>query len=160
MNEKFKKALGLDKPKITLLILACALVLHFAFPRYIVRTGSMIPTIPPGSYVVTCSIPVFCSQVDKGDIVIFRPIKSISDYAWVHRITAVSGEKITTPDQKGRVDVSLKFQANHKDHKPEIIVIPEFFAYQCGDSVTSYHGLVPKELITGKVLFHFKGPWL
>ena len=97
--------------------------------------------------------------IGKDDVAVFAPVAQISYAPWIHRIVANSGEKITPPVRKGRVDVSSGARALHTNETTESLVVPDGFFYQSGDSATSYHGLVPKEIIIGKVLFHFKLPW-
>lgn len=160
MNTKLKKALGLDRPRLTLSIICFGIAMHFAFPRYIFATGSMVPTIPPGSYVVACRSPLLPSSMGKNDFAVFKPVEGVSPKPWMHRIVAVSGEKITPPDRKGRVDISTEARSKRRDESQAPLIVPESFFYQSGDSQSSYHGLVPQEIVIGKVLFHFKLPWL
>ena len=108
MNQKLKKALGLDRPRRTLFIISCFVAAHIAFPRYVVATGSMIPEIPPGSYVVACRIPLLPIEIRKNGVVVFKPVKGISPAPWIHRILADSGEHITPPNRGGRVDISAE----------------------------------------------------
>lgn len=159
MNAKLKKALGLDRPRLNLSIICAAIGIRFAFPPYVIATGSMAPTIPPGSFVVTCRKGLLPGLIGKNDLVVFKAVKGISPAPWLHRIVADSGEQITPPVRKGRVDVSPEARAQPRDESTQSLVVPKGFFYQSGDSSTSYHGLVPQELVIGKVLFHFKLPW-
>lgn len=159
MNAKLKKALGLDRPRLTLSIIFCGIGIHLAFPRYVVATGSMVPTIPPGSYVVACRTPLLPRSIGKNDVAVFKPVEGVSPAPWIHRIVADSGEKITPPGRKGRVDISTEARSMRRDESQEQLVVPESFYYQSGDSQTSSHGLVPQEIVIAKVLFHFKLPW-
>lgn len=65
-----------------------------AFPRYIVATWSMEPTIPQGSYVVASRIPMWVSDPSAGDIVVFHPEDRISKFPWMHRILGEPGMPI------------------------------------------------------------------
>ena len=159
MNAKLKKALGLDRPRRTLLIICLGIVIHFTFPCYIVATGSMVPAIPPGSYVVALRLSLLPVSIGKNDIAIFQPVEGVSLNPWVHRIVADSGEQITPPNRKGRVDISDEGSAEKRIKSTDSLMIPESFFYQSGDSADSYHGLVPKRMAVGKVIFHFKLPW-
>jgi len=159
MNAKLKKALGLDRPRLTLSIIFCGIGIHLAFPRYVVATGSMIPTIPPGSYVIALRLPLLPVSIEKNDVAVFRPVKGISPAPWIHRIVADSGEQITPPNREGRVDISAEGIGEKRDKSTEPLLVPESFVYQSGDSATSYHGLIPKSMVVGKVFFHLKLPW-
>jgi hypothetical protein len=159
MNPKLKKALGLDRPRLTLTIISLGIAMHFAFPRYVVATGSMIPTIPTGSFVQCLRLPLLPVSIEKNDIAVFRPVKGISPYPWIHRIVADSGEQITPPNREGRIDVSAEGIGEKRDESTEPLLVPESFVYQSGDSEASYHGLIPKSMVVGKVFFHFKLPW-
>jgi signal peptidase I len=163
MNAKLKKALGLNRPWITLLILCCAtglvMVLRYVFPPYIVATGSMIPTIPPGSFLLSVRRSLVPAEIEKNDVLVFKPVAGVSQYPWVHRIVGISGEMISTQDRQGRVDISLEGIARHREALVESFMIPNGFLYQSGDSASSYYGLVPEEMVVGKMLFHFKLPW-
>ena len=159
MNANLKKALGLDRPRLTLSILCGVIGIAFAFPPYVVATESMAPTMPPGSFVVTCRSVLLPASVGKNDLAVFKPVKGFSSAPWIHRIVADSGEEITPPARKGRVDVSLEATAQPREESTRSFVVPKGFFYQSGDSPTSYHGLIPHEDVIGKVLFHFKLPW-
>ena len=156
MNTKLKFFLGLDRPLLTLSSLCIIITLHFAFPRYLVATGSMDPTIPSGSIVVACRLP---TSIDKNDIAVFEPVEGVSSNPWVHRIMANAGEDYSPMNRKGRVDISTNATAQPTDYSPQQLLIPENFFYQSGDSSNSYHGLVPQKLVIAKVLFHFNLPW-
>lgn len=158
MNEKLRRVLGLNRPRLTLSIIGCAVALRFAFPCYVAATRSMMPTIPPGSYVVSMSIRLLPRSVEKNDVVVFKPVEGVSPKPWIHRIVANSGEKFAAPRRSGRVDISADGVAE-KDASATTLVIPDSFVYQSGDSTTSYHGLVHREMVIGVVLFHFKLPW-
>jgi len=119
----------------------------------------MVPTIPPGSYVVTCRVPLLPASIGKNDVAVFRPVEGVSPHPWVHRVIAVAGEKLTPPKRKGRVDITDEAEAQHRNEAPDMLQIPESCVYQSGDSTSSYHGLVAEEIVIAKVLFHFKLPW-
>ena len=159
MNTKLKKALGFHRPRLSLASICCGVALHFAFPRYIVATGSMVPTIPPGSYVVACRLPLLPTSIGKNDVVVFKPVEGVSPAPWIHRIVADAGEQVAPPDRIGRVDISIEAKAQHLKEATDPLVVPDSSFYQSGDFATSYHGLVAKELAIAKVLFHFKLPW-
>jgi signal peptidase I len=159
MKANLKKALGLNRPRLTLSILFGAIGIAFAFPPYVVATGSMAPTMPPGSFVITCRSVLLPMPIGKNDLAVFKPVKGISTAPWIHRIVADSGEEITPPVRKGRVDVSPEAIAQPGDESTKSFVVPKGFFYQSGDSSSSYHGLIPQEVVIGRVLFHFKLPW-
>ena len=119
----------------------------------------MVPAIPPGSYVVALRLSLLPVSIGKNDIAIFQPVEGVSLNPWVHRIVADSGEQITPPNRKGRVDISDEGSAEKRIKSTDSLMIPESFFYQSGDSADSYHGLVPKRMAVGKVIFHFKLPW-
>ncbi|OVE81555.1 hypothetical protein BVY04_02910 [bacterium M21] len=156
MNKKLKKMLGFDRPKISAFVLMIVVATHFAFPRYVVATESMVPTIPKGSYVVTIHEDLLRSEPKKGDIVVFAPVKGVSPYPWMHRVIGLENEVFNPFTRKGRVDIDDAYTVTQKT---DIETIPEGYIYQSGDSDRSYYGLVIKELIRGKVLFHFELPW-
>lgn len=153
MNPKLKCQLGLDRPKRTAAIIAVLALLHFCFPRYVVATGSMEPTIPVGSYVVTSRLAFLFGPPKAGDIVVFDPVAGISTRPWVHRIQAVSGDRFVPPERAGRKDTDS--DAHHVGGER----VPTGYVYQSGDSAKSYHGLAAQKLITGKVFWHFRLPW-
>jgi len=158
MNDSFKKALGLHRPRLTLSIIISSIVIHFAFPRYVIATNSMSPTIPRGSFVVSSVVPL-SGPIRTNDVVVFEPVVGVSSNPWIHRIIASPGSNFFPENREGRVDISAEGYAEHKNIPAAPITIPEYFYYQSGDSESSYHGLVHKELVIGKVLFHFKIPW-
>lgn len=137
------------------LIIAAILAAHLIFPRYVVATGSMRPTIPPGSYVLACRIPYWFSGPSKGDIVVFTPAKPICEFPWIHRIVGEPGTRI--PEAAKDRAPSSRSDLWASAEVPSII--PEGYFYQSGDSTKSYHGLVPRSQIMAKVLFHFQLPW-
>jgi signal peptidase I len=159
MNQRLKKALGLDRPLTILAVICIGFAITFIFPSYIVDTGSMDPAIPPGSFVVSVRLPLFPVPIEKNDIAIFRPAEGVSAHPWVHRIIADSGDQVTPPDRDGRVDVSAEGIGEVRGKSAQSLLIPESYFYQSGDSARSYHGLIPKSMVIGKVLFHFKLPW-
>jgi signal peptidase I len=159
MNQKLQKALGLDRPLTTFAVICIGVAMTFAFPCYIVATGSMDPAIPPGSFVVSVRLPLFPVPIEKNDIAIFRPAEGVSAHPWVHRIIADSGDQVTPPDRDGRVDVSAEGIGEVRGKSAQSLLVPESYFYQSGDSARSYHGLIPKSMVIGKVLFHFKLPW-
>lgn len=154
MNSKLKRQLGLDRPKRTLAILGLLVALHIAFPRYVVATGSMEPTVPVGSYVVAYRGAYLFTEPRAGEIVVFDPVPGISDRPWVHRVQAASGEKFQALAREGRKDTDGRHTGS------DFEVVPDGYVYQSGDSQASYHGLVGRELVDGKVLWHFKLPWM
>ena len=156
MNIKLKKALGLNKPKTLISTLIIVGVILFAFPKYVVTTESMTPTIPKGSYVVSIRQELLQDDIQKGDILVFDPVEGISPCPWIHRVIGLSGEAFTLYSRKGRRDIENEHSISVKK---DISNIPKGYIYQGGDSDTSYYGLVNKKLIRGKVLFHFKLPW-
>lgn len=163
MLHLIKKLLGLDKPKKSLRQLALMLAIfgpaHIAFPRYVVATGSMEPTIPIGSHVIACRIPVWFSDPAAGDIVVFKPEQGVSEFDWVHRIIGLPEapvkELARTRSPKSRRDISIAPSID----EGVIATIPKGYFYQAGDSPTSFHGLVPREKIIARVIFHFRLPW-
>ena len=156
MNPQIKKALGLHRPKTSLVVIVAGLTIHFAFPRYLVATNSMEPTMPSGSYVVAFRWAYLLGEPRVGDIVLFDPVEGISSCPWIHRIVAASGEPLPSSKRDGRKDTDNVFDALIAS---DGYAIPSGYVYQSGDSSSSYHGLVKQELIRGKVLFHFKLPW-
>lgn len=136
-----------------------AFSISFVFPTYVVATESMTPTIPAGSYVIRIRASLLPESVRKDDIVVFQPVEGISSYPWIHRLIAEAGEHYSPVARKGRMDVSLDGTAVKNDGATDPLLVPDDFFYQSGDSATSFHGLVPKRLVTGKVIVHFKLPW-
>lgn len=158
MPPYIKRLFSFRHPKLALAIVLFMIFAHFAFPRYIVATGSMIPTMPPGSYVLACRSSIIPTHIKTGDIVVFHPVNGISSEAWIHRIIATEGE-IHTPVKKGRKDVSGKAKPLSVAEGSGELTVPSSYYYQSGDSALSYHGLIADEYVLGKVLFHFKLPW-
>jgi len=155
MNPGFTKVLG-RHPKASLTVILIGLAVHFAFPRYLVATNSMEPTMPSGSYVVAFRGAYIFSKPKAGDIAVFDPVEGIASYPWIHRIKAVSEEAFSPINRKRRKDTDDVYNALTS---ADTFVIPNEYYYQSGDASNSYHGLVKRELIRGKVLFHFKLPW-
>lgn len=128
---------------------------HLLFPRYVVATGSMRPTIPPGSYILACRIPYWFSGPSQGDIVVFAPAQPICEFPWIHRVVALPGTPVSTA-ANGRIPASR----SDLWVSPETpAIIPDGYFYQAGDSSKSFHGLVPRQQVMAKVLFHFQLPW-
>lgn len=154
---------GINTPQKTLRQILLILVLfacaHVAFPRYIVATDSMEPSIPRGSYVLASRIHPLFTEPANGDIVVFAKADGISELPWMHRIVGDPGMRIAdfseTRDKQTRRDI-LSNSNNPPATGP---TIPPQYYYQSGDSPKSYHGLVPRETIIAKVLFHFRLPW-
>lgn len=151
--------LGLHRPVLSAMIVVVAAALHFAFPRYTIATDSMVPGMPPGSYVITVRGSLMFSPIQKSDVLVFRPAEGVSSAPWLHRIVALSGDEFTPPDRIGRVDITADGRAQHAEGTSKALVVPASFLYQSGDSARSYHGLVPQKFVVGKALFHFKLPW-
>lgn len=159
MRVKLKRLLGLDKPRQIIAATMILAFLYVAFPRYLVATGSMETTIPRGSYVIASRLHLLFSEAATHDIVVFAPYKGISPHPWIHRIVGRAGDPIlplASPRPKGaRFDVTT----GHDATTTPLHSIPADFVYQAGDAPTAYHGLVPRDMIKAKVLFHFELPW-
>jgi signal peptidase I len=159
MNARWKKALGLHRPRLALSVIAAMLALGYLFPHYAIATGSMEPTIRKGDHVVAFRGWFLLGAPRKGDIVVFEPVDGISQYPWVHRVMATAGQKFRPPHRPGRRDGDgLPDRAGPAVMSEEMIV-PEGFVYQSGDAPGSFHGLARTSQIRGRVLFHFALPW-
>jgi signal peptidase I len=159
-RRRIQKAVGLDRPAKTLSIVAGALILGVLFPRYVVATGSMEPTMPLGSYVVACRLLPGLDGIKKGDLLVFRPVAGVSPHPWIHRALALPGDAVSPPSRKGRMDVSstgvlLSEPKVLGEHHP--LAAGEY--YESGDSENSYHGVIDRQNVIAKVLFHFRLPW-
>ncbi len=159
MRPNFKKLLGLDKPRQLLAATAVLVVLHVAFPRYLVATGSMDPTIRRGSYVVASRLHLLFSDVAKNDIVVIAPYAGISPYPWIHRITGMAGDPINPLAASRPKGARFDITTGLEETTPPRASVPSGFFYQAGDALSSYHGLIPEDMIKAKVLFHFQLPW-
>lgn len=159
-RQRIQQAFGLDRPVKTCFIVAGMLLLSFLFPRYVVATGSMEPTIPPGSHVVACRFLPGWDGIEKGDILVFRPAAGVSPHPWIHRVLALPGETFAPPARIGRIDIASDGVALSK---PKALGVGHPLSdgefYQSGDSATSYHGVIDKQNVVAKVVFHFRLPW-
>ena len=155
MKPKLKK-LMFGTRKSNIIVLMVGAVLYFVFPKYVVATHSMEPTIPAGSLVIALRSFFVVDEIENEDIIVFKPVEGISEYPWVHRVKATQGEVFVPFERGGRKDTDKSFELMVTN---EGIMIPEGYVYQSGDSNKSYHGLANCDLISSKVLFSFKLPW-
>jgi signal peptidase I len=159
MNTKLKQLLGLNKPKQLIAWLAFFTCVHVAFPRYIIATESMEPTISAGDYVVASRLHLLFSTPQTGQIVVISPSDGISSRPWVHRLIGGEGTDIGPLSAKlspvARRDVYLASGVS----KGSPDVVPAGYYYQSGDGIDSYHGLIPADMVNAVVIFHFALPW-
>ena len=106
MKPKLKK-LMFGTRKSNIIVLMVGAVLYFVFPKYVVATHSMEPTIPAGSLVIALRSFFVVGEIENEDIIVFKPVEGISEYPWVHRVKATQGEySCRLNEEGGRIRIS------------------------------------------------------
>lgn len=143
------KVLGI----LLLALLALRLVSIFFFPWYEVGSDSMSPTMEYGTHFFTNAYHYEFKEPQRGDIAVFLPYEDFEYTFWVHRVIGVPGDRVIVKD--GYVTVN-----GIEVHQPFIngatevdVIVPEGFVFQKGDNPETLYGLVPKDLLIGKLLF-------
>jgi signal peptidase I len=118
----------------------------------------MEPTIRAGDHVIASPLTYLFREPARGDIVVFKPCKNISEEYWIHRIIAVGGDSVT--QENGRLKVneqSISFdQTIQKGNRK--VRVPAGQYYQKGDNINSIEGLIDKSYVKSKVLWTFRLP--
>lgn len=129
------------------------LVIILFFGKAKIATNSMVPTINPGETVVYSRLHYAFGKPASGEIVLFKPHLSYSpQYVWVHRIVAEEGDKIEIKSGVLKVN-GLETQFPNVSTMEEVeLTVPFNSYYQKGDNIDSYHGLISKDYVLGKVL--------
>lgn len=137
---------------LTLAIMAIGLAT--AYPRQLIISGSMMPTIPVGTIIVADRLSYTYSRPTRGDIVVFKPMPDFSDSQWSHRIVAVPGDVVTTKDGILRVNGQpTEFPAT-TDPDSVALTVPLGFYYEKGDNVDALNGLVPSDAVIAKIVWY------
>jgi signal peptidase I len=124
----------------------------YAYPRLVVISGSMTPTIPVGSVIVADRISYLDSSPKRGDIVVFRPVNGFSETQWSHRIIGLPGDTVRV--WGGHVSVNGQAIGNDTTSDPDLgyIVVPKGYYYEKGDNLDAINGLVPASAVMGKII--------
>lgn len=133
---------------------------------YVIPTGSMIPTINRGDYILADKITYRFRTPRRGEIVVFNPPEEISKIPFVKRLVGLPGDKIKIT--KGQVYVNgRKFvvdSAPRAMYEYGPITVPEGAMFVLGDnrnqSFDSHNwGFVPIDQAIGKGLFIYWPAW-
>lgn len=139
-----------------LLIWAISIIglLLYAFPRLLIISGSMAPTIPVGKIIVANRIGYLGSAPKRGDIAVFRPIAEFSATQWSHRIIGLPGDIVSI--RNGHVTVNGQAIEYDATTDPDFgdIVVPKGYYYEKGDNLEAINGLVPKSAVIGKIIVY------
>ena len=129
-----------------------AFVALYTYPRLVIISGSMTPTIPVGKVIVADRISYLRSDPKRGDIVVFRPLAEFSETQWSHRIIGVPGDTVRVWD--GHVSVNGQAIEHDTTSDPDFgnILVPAGYYYEKGDDLDAINGLVPTSAVIGKII--------
>lgn len=142
--------------KILLFLTFVFIFIKLFFPYYRVASYSMEPTIRKDQIVFVSRLHYKIFKPRKNDIVLLEPKESIfTKGVWIHRVIAIDGDIVEM--KNGVVKVNGEEVVYPKIKKTEDInlKVPEGKIFQKGDSFDTIYGLVDKDIILGKVIFHF-----
>ena len=159
MEPKSKRLIRIIKPKQLIAPLAFLIFAHVAFPRYVVSTESMDPTISVGDYVFASRLHLLFSKPQVGEIVIISQSDGISSKPWLHRLIGKEGDQIHLFDENLLPTARRDVVPSPKVTEVSEGVVPAGYYYQSGDNLNSYHGLIPCDLVKAIVVIHFPIPW-
>ena len=133
--------------------IALSLYLIFINPlqAFVIRTSSMQPTIYPKNLVIVNKLAYRSKQPQRRDVALIKI--NIGTTPMVHRILAcqndvvkIKGGKVTVNDEKIEFDTLDTLET-------EIIIVPNGAYYHKGDNPNSYHGLIYRDQILGKIIY-------
>ncbi len=129
------------------------IMLAFVFPRQMIVSGSMAPTIAPGTTVWASRASYLFAGPKRGDIVVFKPTAEVSpDTPWAHRVVAVPGDRVLIRDRTMYVN-GMPTQFPHVDELDrEEFTVPAGYYLQKGDDPDSITGLVKANLVRSKIV--------
>ena len=131
----------------------------------VIPTPSMLPTIQLQDRVVVDKIAFKFSEIDRGDIIVFRPPSDVdsSGTDWIKRVIGLPGE--TVEIKAGKVFINdCELTESYEMEKPNYIygpiIVPENSYFVLGDNRNNsldshFWGVLPKENIVGKALFRY-----
>ncbi len=133
---------------------------------YVIPTGSMIPTINEGDYIVAEKITYRFRLPRRGEIIVFYPPKEISNIPFVKRVIGLPGDKVQV---KGGL-VYVNGRRFVKDSVPRALykygpaIVPENALFVLGDNRNKsfdshYWGFVPADQVIGRGLFVYWPAW-
>ena len=124
----------------------------YVYPRLVIISGSMNPTIPVGKVIVADRMSYLHTSPKRGDIVVFRPVAEFSETQWSHRIIGIPGDTVRI--WGGRVSVNGGAIQHDVTSDPDFgdIVVPAGYYYEKGDDVDAINGLVPASAVMGKII--------
>jgi signal peptidase I len=115
----------------------------------------MEPTISYGDNVFTYSLYYDHHEPERGDIGMFEPYEEFTLGPWTHRIIAIPGDRVVIQDEYITVNGEEPYNPYIFEAKDMDIIVPEGRLFQKGDNEETMYGLVDRELLIGKVIFHF-----
>jgi signal peptidase I len=133
---------------------------------YVIPTGSMIPTIKRGDYILADKVTYRFREPRRGEIVVFNPPEEISRIPFVKRVIGLSGDAIKVT--RGQVYVNgRKFvvdSAPRAMYEYGPVTVPDGAMFVLGDnrnqSFDSHNwGFVPIDQVIGKGLFVYWPAW-
>lgn len=128
----------------------------------VIPTPSMLPTIQLQDRVVVDKIAFKFSEINRGDIIVFRPPSDVdsSGTDWIKRVIGLPGETVEIKNGKVFINGSELTEA-YEMEKPNYtygpIIVPENSYFVLGDNRNNsldshYWGVLPKDNIVGKAL--------
>lgn len=142
-------------------------VRYYLFQPFFVKGASMEPAFHDGDYVLIDELSYRFRELDRGEVIIFRAPKDLSQF-YIKRVIGLPGEEVQIKnnkvtifnkenpkgfilDESNYLDTAIPTQGDLKEKLGD----QEYFVLgdnRLHSSDSRYWGLVNKKLITGRVL--------
>ncbi|WP_434510933.1 signal peptidase I [Desulfitobacterium sp. AusDCA] len=148
-------------------IIVFALVLSWGLRSTVVEasvipTPSMLPTIQLQDRVVVDKIAFKFSNINRGDIIVFRPPSEVdsSGTDWIKRVIGLPGETVEIKNGKVFIngsELSELYEMEKPNYTYGPTIVPENSYFVLGDNRNQsldshYWGALPKDNIVGRAL--------
>lgn len=133
--KNFKKKIA---PFIPAIIVFFGIIFVFLFILLLsgVPSGSMEPTIPGGSFIISNRLSAFFGDPERGDIVVFYSEEY--GYDMVKRVIGIEGDKITIKEGKVYINDEEEngFYINGQTLPNQVTeyIVPEGYVFVLGDN--------------------------
>lgn len=154
----------------TLEIFIFAFVLSWGLRSTVVEamtipTGSMLPTIQLQDRVVVDKLFYKFSEINRGDIIVFHPLKSVdsSGDLWIKRVIGLPGDTVQIKDGKVFINgeaLTEPYEMAKPDYSYGPSLVPKDSYFVLGDnrndSLDSHMwGVLPAKNVVGKAMFKY-----